>query len=191
MTINKYLLISDLSNTWEREVKNENDKEEYVVGRVLQKLDSNVWKAAAPPKTPVPEYTSSGFTTVLRSLGNILWLSFELLFYTRFLGTNVGIGEKIKHLLPSDLSDKGLRLTSASPTLHLVTISPLSSRPCCHSQSRTEQESEYMLVCLWPPHNRNLSPMTPETARDLSSSMSWICIEDKRREELLLKLLNK
>ena len=50
MTINKYLLISDLSNTWEGEVKNENDKEEYfpifkkanVVGRVLQKLDSNV-----------------------------------------------------------------------------------------------------------------------------------------------------
>ena len=46
VTIDKYLLISDLSNTWEREVKNENDKEEYfpifkkanVVGRVLQKL---------------------------------------------------------------------------------------------------------------------------------------------------------
>ena len=71
--------------------RDENDEEKYfpifkkanVVGRVLQQLDSNVPKAAAPPKTPVPESkkseslsvskpTSSGFATVLRSLGKIM-----------------------------------------------------------------------------------------------------------------------
>ena len=44
VTIDKYLLISDLSSTWEREVKNENDEEEYFpIFKKANVVGSSIW----------------------------------------------------------------------------------------------------------------------------------------------------
>ena len=105
-----------------RKREREEDKEEFfpifkkakntnIVGRILQQLDSNVPKVAEPSKSAAfksksestgdSKSSSSGFAAVLSSLGmNLNWLLSYLIL--RFVGSSVGAGEKIKHLLPID-----------------------------------------------------------------------------------------